>query len=143
MVKRPTFGSIKPYKAPKIKNPFAPIRAPKPKTFKIEPKKNSFEAAANKQKALNALTTGRRLTLTYLDCYRVVDVYTVGTSAADRPAMSVFQVDGQSNTPPIPDWRFFCLDECFDVAVSDIPASAAHPDYKKGAKQFKFIDAER
>ena len=122
---------------------FKPKKIPKPKAFKIEPKKNPFEAQANKQKALTALATGRRLTLTYLDCYRVVDVYTVGTSTADRPAMSVFQVDGQSNTPPIPDWRFFCFDECFDVAVSDITASPAQPDFKKGAKQFKSIDAER
>jgi hypothetical protein len=143
MVKRTTFGTIKPFKPPKVKNPFAPIKATKPKAFKIEPKKNPYEAAANKQKALSALATGRRLALTYLDCHRVVDVYTVGTSTAGRPAMSIYQVDGQSNTPPIPDWRFFCFDECFNVAATDIPASATRSDYKKGAKQFKFIDAER
>ncbi len=61
---------------------------------------------------------------------------------ADRPAMSAFQVDGKSNTPPIPDWRLFCFDECFNVALSDLPSSGPRPEYKKGAKQFHRIDAE-
>ena len=56
--------------------------------------------------------------------------------------MSVFQVDGQTNHPPIPGWRLFCFDECFDVALSNLPSTAPRPDYKKGAKQFIRIDAE-
>lgn len=56
--------------------------------------------------------------------------------------MSVWQIDGESNTPPIPDWRLFCFDECFNVALSDIPSKAPRPEYKKGAKQFRSIDRE-
>ncbi|MBS0255816.1 MAG: hypothetical protein JSS36_11575 [Proteobacteria bacterium] len=56
--------------------------------------------------------------------------------------MSVYQVDGQSNSPPIPDWRLFCFDECFDVRLTNVPSAAPRPQYKKGAKQFKRIDAE-
>lgn len=79
------------------------------------------------------------------DCvgvHRVIEIHTVGTTTAFRPAMSVWQVDGQSNTPPIPDWRLFCFDECFDVALTEIPSLAPRAQYKKGAKQFRKIDRE-
>jgi len=56
--------------------------------------------------------------------------------------MSAYQVDGQSKTPPIPDWRLFCFDECFDVGLTNIPSTAPRPDFKKGAKQFRRIDGE-
>ena len=56
--------------------------------------------------------------------------------------MSAYQIDGQSNTPPIPDWRHFCFDECFDVRLLDLPSCAPRPQYKKGAKQFRRIDAD-
>lgn len=111
---------------------------------KIEPprNKNTFEAERNRQAALEALAGKMCLALTYLDCHRVVEVHTVGITTAGRPAMSVWQVDGESNTPPIPDWRLMCFDECFDVRLSDVPSTAPRPDYKKGAKQFRRIDAE-
>jgi hypothetical protein len=138
-MKRPSnpWGIKKPRKPSKPK-PFG--SAPKP--IKPNAKKNPLEASGNKTKAIEALKSGRRLSLVYDDCFRLVDVHTVGTTTAGRPAMSVFQVDGQTNTPPIPDWRLFCFDECFNVTVTDVPSTAPHPDYKKGAKQFKFIDAE-
>lgn len=56
--------------------------------------------------------------------------------------MSAWQIDGQSNSYTIPDWGLFCFDECFDVALSDLPMPAPPPDYRKRAKQFSFIDAD-
>jgi len=88
------------------------------------------------------LVEARRLNLTYDLLPRVVEVHTIGITTAGRPAMSVWQVDGQNNTPPIPDWRFFCFDKCWDVAVSNLPSLAPRPQYKKGAKQFRRIIAE-
>lgn len=137
MAKRPTFGTFKPIRRIKPKSPFVAV-----KPIKLDALKNLFEADANKAKAIEALRGGKYLTFTYEGLLRVAHVHTVGTSTADRPAMSVRQVDGQTNSPPLPRWGLFCFDECFNVALSNIPAPAPHPEYKKGAKQFKFIDAE-
>lgn len=104
--------------------------------------KNLAESANNRLLAIKAIDSGVCLSLTYDRLPRTVEVHTVGTTTAFRPAMSVWQVDGQSNTPPIPDWRLFCFDECFDVALTNIPSMAPRPQYKKGAKQFRKIDRE-
>lgn len=111
---------------------------------KIKPykPKNLAQAATNRALAIKALDGAVCLSMTYDGLKRVVEVHTVGTTTAFRPAASVWQVDGQSNTPPIPDWRLFCFDECFDVALTDIPSKAPRPEYKKGAKQFRKIDRE-
>ncbi|MEC5323310.1 hypothetical protein VSX60_08685 [Aurantimonas sp. A3-2-R12] len=124
-MRRPVFG--KPLKTKRV-----PAYQPK----------NPSEAARNKQQAVSAIGDGLCLTLTYHGYHRVVEVHTVGTTTAGRPAMSAFQVDGQSETPPVPDWGLFCFDECFNVALSNIPSSAPRPDYKKRAKQFRLIDRE-
>ena len=115
---------------------------PKPaKKPKREWPKNPF-GHGQQSIAIEALRKGVCVTLTYHDCYRVAEVHTVGNTRAGRPAMSVYQVDGQANESTIPDWQLFCFDECFNVALSDIPSRAPRPDYKKGAKQFLTIVAQ-
>lgn len=104
--------------------------------------KNIAQAAANRIAAVQALDSSVCLSMIYDGLPRVVEVHTVGTTPKFRQAMSVWQVDGQSKTPPIPDWRLFCFDECFNVALTDIPSRAPRPGYKKGAKQFRKIDRE-
>lgn len=104
--------------------------------------KNTAQAAGNRDLALQALQESRCLNLTYCDCYRVVEVHTVGITRAGNPAMSAYQIDGQTDSTPIPNWRLFCFDECFNVSLSNLPASPPRPDYSKGAKQFGRIDAE-
>lgn len=117
-------------------------RALRPRPIKFAGPKNIAKAAENRQLAMAALAEGACLSFTYHRLPRVAEVHTVGITTAGRPAMSVFQVDGESDTPPIPDWRLFCFDECFNVALTDIPSLAPRPEYKKGAKQFRIIDAE-
>jgi hypothetical protein len=102
--------------------------------------KNQFEAARNRELALEALR--RSLSFDYHDCRRIGEVHTVGTSLKDRPSMSVYQVDGQCNDTTIPGWAYFCFDECFNVSLTDRPAFPPRPDYSKGAKNFRRIDAE-
>lgn len=109
---------------------------------KLYKPKNISEANTNRALALEALDKALCLSLTYDGLLRIVEVHTVGTTTAFRQAMSVWQVDGQSNTPPIPDWRLFCFDQCFNVSLLDIPSTAPRPKYKKGAKQFRSIDRE-
>ncbi|MFC3309566.1 hypothetical protein [Blastomonas aquatica] len=104
--------------------------------------KNPLAAAKSRQDALLALAQRRCLTFTYHGCYRVVGVFTVGLTQAGRPAMSAWQIDGQSNSGTVPKWGLFCFDECFDVALSDLPMPTQPADYSKGAKQFRIIDAE-
>jgi hypothetical protein len=104
--------------------------------------KNVAEATSNQELALQALARGVCLSLRYDGLPRIVEVHTVGITQANRPAMSAFQVDGQSDSGPIPDWRLFCFDECFEVALTDLPARPPRPEYKKGAKQFVRIIAE-
>lgn len=112
------------------------------KPVKPEHPKNPLQAANNRTLAITALQRGVCLSLRYHGYPRVVDVHTVGITQADRPAMSAFQIEGQSESQPVRQWRLLCFDECFDVALSDRKSTAPHPDYKKGAKQFKRIDAE-
>ena len=112
------------------------------KPIKFSSPKNLAGAAKNKELALDALSKGLCLVLQYDGCHRVVEVHTVGITTAGRPAMSVYQIDGETNSTPIPDWRLMCFDECFGVALLDLPSAPPRPDYKKGAKQFKRIDAE-
>ena len=113
-----------------------------PKPIKKDWPKNPFAIAANRDLALRALANGVCLAFRYHDCQRIAEVHTVGITRADHPAMSAFQVAGQSESDPAVDWRLFCFDECFDVALSNLPSTAPRPHYKKGAKQFKRIDAE-
>lgn len=112
------------------------------KPIKPFAQKNPFEAAQNRALAIQALQGEVCLMLTYDRLLRLVEVHTIGPTKTGRPAMSTFQVDGQSKTPPIPHWGLFCFDECFDVALSNLPSAAPRPDYKKGAKQFSRIDFE-
>jgi hypothetical protein len=112
------------------------FKATKP-VWQKNPNAGAFPALA-----IRAVREGVCLNFRYHDCRRVVGVFTVGITHADRPAMSAWQIDGQSDSKTIPDWSTFCFDECFDVALSDRPAPATAPDYRKGAKQFKRIDAE-
>lgn len=126
-----TFGNWKPPKPQKIPKAPVPPRATNP-----------FEAASNRQKAIEDLRSGVCLRLTYEDLPRVVEVHTVGTSLKDRPSMSVFQVGGQSHENTGKPWRTMCFDECFHVSLSELPSSAPRPDYRKGAKNFRRIDAE-
>lgn len=122
-----------------------PFKATRPKASKkIEPEwpKNNFGAAQSRTLAIEALRNTVCLAFDYHGCHRIVEVHTVGTSLKDRPSMSVFQVDGQCNDTTIPGWAFFCFDECFNVALTDRPAFPPRPDYSKGAKQFRRIDAE-
>ncbi|NLS01184.1 hypothetical protein HGP17_30500 [Rhizobium sp. P38BS-XIX] len=113
---------------------------PKP-AASIKPK-NFSQAGFNKELAITALHTGVLLTLTYDGLPRVVEVHTVGVTTAGRAAMSAYQIDGQSNTPPIPDWRLFCFDECFNVAITSTKANSPRAGYKRRAKPFGKIDAE-
>lgn len=113
-----------------------------PKPAEVIKPKNFVQAGHDKHLAISALETGVSLSLTYDGLHRMVEVHAVGVTTAGRPAMSAYQVDGQSNTPPIPDWRLFCFDECFDVALTTIKSNAPRAGYKKGAKSFRKIDAE-
>jgi hypothetical protein len=104
--------------------------------------KNLAQAAQNKALAISAIEKGVCLSLTYEGLPRVVEVHTVGTTTAFKPAMSAYQVDGESGMPPASDWRIFLFDECFDVALTDTASTAPRADYKKGARQFRSIDKQ-
>jgi hypothetical protein len=111
---------------------------------KVKPNKpkNLAQAGDNHRKAIEAINQQVCLSCTYDGLFRVVEVHTVGTTTARRPAMSVWQVDGQSNSTPVTGWRLFCFDECFNVALTDIPSKPSRPEYKKRAEQFRVVDRE-
>lgn len=104
--------------------------------------KNTFGTRANREIALEALRRGVVLRLDYDGLPRFVEVHTVGDTRAGRPAMSVYQVDGQSHEYPPVGWRLMCFDECFNVGLTGIRSSAPHPEYSKRSRQFSRIDAE-
>lgn len=121
---------------------FKPVKFKAPKAAKPEWAKNPFEASGNHDLAIEAMRRGVCLAFRYHDSHRVVGVFTVGLTKAGRPAMSAWQVDGQSNELTLPDWGTFCFDECFNVSLSDRPSPPPPANYSKGAKQFIRIDAE-
>ena len=92
--------------------------------------------------AIDALRTGRCLAFRYDGLPRVVEVHTVGVTHAKRPAMTTFQIGGQSESTAIPDWKTFCFDECFGVTITDSKSAAPRPGYKPGNKRFATIDAQ-
>jgi len=96
----------------------------------------------NRSLAIEALEKAVCLKLDYHGRPRIAEVHTVGATTKGRPAMSVYQVDGQANAATIPDWQLFCFDECFNVALSDRPSLAPRAQYEKGSKQFGRIDRE-
>lgn len=104
--------------------------------------KNIFGAPRNHELAVQALSVSVCLSVCYRSRDRIVEVHTVGSTAAGRPAASVYQVDGHSNHTTIPGWALLYLDECFNVAITDRPACAPRPDYRRGAKHFQVIDVE-
>lgn len=117
-------------------------KAIKTESIKIEKPKNYVGATSNKARAIEAIRNGTCLSLTYDDLPRIVEVHTIGLTRIERPAMSVFQVDGQSNDGPELGWRLMCFDECFNVSLSDRPSAAPRADHCRGAQTFKWIDLE-
>jgi hypothetical protein len=110
--------------------------------IKTNKPKNVAEAANNRLMAIEAIDRGMCLSLTYEGLPRVVEVHTVGTTTAFRPAMSAWQVDGESNTPPIPAWRLFSFDECFNITLTSTPSEGPRTGFRNRAKQFRKIDRE-
>lgn len=134
-------------------NPFRPARQPapfggrpakvgRPAVVKPEKPKNHMQAGSNLTAAQEALARGVCLSFSYDGLPRVVEVHTVGFTRADRAAMNVWQVDGASEDGPIPDWRTFCFDECFDVRLTDMASEAPRQGFRRGAKQFARILVE-
>jgi hypothetical protein len=124
-----------PWKPRKPPNPFKAPKQPKP-----EKPKNLWGAAGNREKALQAGRARVCLSLRYDGLPRMVEIQVVGTTLKDRPAMRVYQVDGQSNSTPTVDWRLFCFDECFDVSVTQRQAAPPRSDKNNRDKGFKRID---
>jgi len=104
--------------------------------------KNHVQAGANLTAAQEALARKVCLSFIYDGLPRVVEVHTVGFTRADRAAMNVWQVDGASEDGPIPDWRTFCFDECFDVGLTEMVSQAPRAGFRRGAKQFARILVE-
>lgn len=109
-------------------------------TAKSEKRKNTWEACANREKAIQAGRSHVCLSLTYDGLPRIVEIQVVGTTLKDRPAMRVYQVDGQSNSSTTADWRLFCFDECFDVSLTQRQATGPRSDQNDRDKGFERID---
>lgn len=126
------------------RDPWKPRKTPSPfitsKQVKPEKPKNLLGAAGNRDMALRAGKAKVCLSLTYDGLPRVVEIQVVGTTLKNRPAMRVYQVDGQSHSTPAVDWRLFCFDECFNVSVTQRQASPPRSDKNNRDKGFKRID---
>jgi hypothetical protein len=96
----------------------------------------------NSRLATEALEHGLCLAFNYHGHSRLVEVHTVGITAAGRRAMCSFQVDGGTNSGEIPGWRLFCFDECTGVRLSAAESRGPRPGYKRGAQPFRSIIAE-
>jgi len=91
--------------------------------------------------AVAALRAGVCLGFVYNGRRRLAEVHAVGVNTQGHAAMSTFQVEGDSGSGPIPDWRSFRLDACSEAALSDVPSRAPRPDFRPG-HGFRRIDAQ-
>lgn len=78
--------------------------------------------------ACDALSAGKRLTISYDGHTRVVEVHAVGTSTAGNPVMRAFQVSctkaGGNGV-----WRLFRLDKTWRFSISDERSEAPRRGY--------------
>ena len=105
-----------------------------------EKPKNPFEAARNRQLALDAGQKRVCLSLRYDGKPRTVEVQVVGTSLKDRPAMRVYQIEPQAYAATSSNFRLLCFDECFSVALTDRQAAPPRSHENNRDKGFNRID---
>jgi predicted DNA-binding transcriptional regulator YafY len=82
--------------------------------------------------ACDALSAGKRLSITYGGHTRVVEVHAVGTTDDGNPVMRAWQVSGGSRSRNPDPWRLFRLDRTWQYAILDEASEAPRRGYKRG-----------
>ena len=94
------------------------------------------------QLVVNAIRARNVLSFHYDGLHRVVEPHAVGESTRGNTVLRCFQVDGLSNTPPIPDWRLMSLDKIQALEVLPKTFAGVRPGYVRGDRGMTFIHAE-
>lgn len=105
-----------------------------------EKPKNPFEAARNRELAVEAAKKRVCLSLRYDGKPRVVEVQVVGTTLKDRPAMRIYQVEPQTNPAPSANFRLLCFDECFSVSLTQRQAAPPRSNKNDRDEGFRRIE---
>ncbi len=92
--------------------------------------------------ALEALRSGRRLTLGYDGQIRVVEVHAVGVTGDGRRAVLVWQVRGGSRSGEGSGWKLLFADKALGARILEERSAAPRPGYVRDSPQLARIDAQ-
>lgn len=92
--------------------------------------------------ACDALTSGKRLSITYGGVSRVVEVHAVGTTKEGKPIMRAWQVRGGSNSNNASPWRLFRLDRTWLFEIIDEKSEAPRAGYKRNDRDIAHIQCQ-
>jgi hypothetical protein len=82
--------------------------------------------------AMHAMKTGKRMSLTYNDEQRLVEVHAVGVSSKGKPCVRVYQVIGGSHFSETTGWKMMTIDKIENPVLLEDPSLAPRPGYKPG-----------
>lgn len=78
----------------------------------------------------------RLLTVLYKDLERVVEPYLLYESKAGKLVLHSWQVDGEYEKTPPPDWCNMSLSDISSVTAMDRTFDQPHPDYNPESSRF-------
>ena len=82
------------------------------------------------------------ISFTYDGYYRVVEPHTYGVDTKGHPALRAYQVQGESKSGPLPDWRPFRRDKMHGVTVLQKTFAGPRDGYKRGDSAFDTIQCQ-
>lgn len=82
----------------------------------------------------SAMIKGKAIQFEYDGLPRVVEAHAIGYSRTGRLCFRGFQIDGESKTGLVPEWRLFLLDKMVITTIAEVTSMAPREGYVRGDK---------
>ena len=87
----------------------------------------------------DAISNRRILSFTYDGLPRVVEPHLLGDRTTGKMGLSAYQIDGQSKSNTVPDWRPFTVSKIQDLEVTGRSFSGTRPGYNPNDSRMTVI----
>jgi hypothetical protein len=87
----------------------------------------------------DAIENRRILEFRYDGLPRVVQPHTHGTSTKGKETLRAYQIDGRSNSGPLPDWRPFTVSKINGLNATNNNFTGTAPDYDPNDDMMKRV----